>query len=119
MKPHLFMPTLPLKSDKATWPHAALYPHGRLHPSFGIMQRGHQLAFDLRAEKGAGIRAPLELAYLRLRSHHNEFWGYAATLMPGWDTAKAWLGKHQSALSAKFLNACSAKRRLPARPVRR
>jgi predicted metal-dependent hydrolase len=45
-----------------------------------------------------------ELAHLRVRSHGPEFWDYLATLAPGWETTKAWLDKHQSGLSAGFLN---------------
>lgn len=44
-----------------------------------------------------------ELAHLRNRSHEQAFWDYLSDLMPCWDAPKAWLDKHQSALSADFL----------------
>lgn len=44
-----------------------------------------------------------ELAHLRYRSHERMFWDYLAALIPGWEPPKAWLDKHQSALSANFL----------------
>lgn len=44
-----------------------------------------------------------ELAHLRHRSHGREFWNYVCTLAPDYEVPKAWLEKHQSALSADFL----------------
>ncbi|MFA7588597.1 MAG: YgjP-like metallopeptidase domain-containing protein, partial [Novosphingobium sp.] len=44
-----------------------------------------------------------ELAHLRYRSHGQEFWAYLATLMPGSESSRSWLDRHQSALSASFL----------------
>jgi len=44
-----------------------------------------------------------ELAHLRFRSHGPDFWRYVGTLAQGWEASKAWLEKHQSALSAEFL----------------
>lgn len=44
-----------------------------------------------------------ELAHLRHRSHGPEFWKYLRTFAPDYDGAKAWLDKHQSALSDNFL----------------
>ena len=44
-----------------------------------------------------------ELAHLRHRSHGREFWDFVATLAPGWQAVKAWLDRHQSALTADFL----------------
>lgn len=47
-----------------------------------------------------------ELAHLRHRSHGSDFWQYVATLAPGWEAMKAWLDRHQTSLSANFLE-CS------------
>jgi len=44
-----------------------------------------------------------ELAHLRDRSHGPEFWALMRHLMPDYETPKAWLDRHQSALAADFL----------------
>lgn len=46
-----------------------------------------------------------ELAHLRHRSHGPDFWDYLATMMPTFAEPKAWLDRHQSELSADFLDA--------------
>lgn len=43
-----------------------------------------------------------ELAHLKHRSHGPEFWAYLAAIMPGSDSSRSWLDRHQSALSASF-----------------
>lgn len=43
-----------------------------------------------------------ELAHLKHRSHGAEFWAYLAALMPGCESSRSWLDRHQSALSASF-----------------
>ncbi|SDD10861.1 hypothetical protein SAMN05444678_10934 [Sphingomonas sp. YR710] len=44
-----------------------------------------------------------EFAHLRHRSHEPEFWNFLTSLAPGYAAAKAWLDRHQSDLSAEFL----------------
>ena len=44
-----------------------------------------------------------ELAHLKHRSHGAEFWACLAVLMPGCESSRSWLDRHQSALSASFL----------------
>lgn len=44
-----------------------------------------------------------ELAHLRHRSHGREFWDFLGSILPDYQTAKAWLDKHQGELSADFL----------------
>jgi predicted metal-dependent hydrolase len=44
-----------------------------------------------------------EFAHLEHRSHGPEFWNFLAELAPDYAPSKAWLDKHQSALSADFL----------------
>ena len=44
-----------------------------------------------------------ELAHLRYRSHGSEFWDFIGQLAPEYQAAKAWLERHESALSANFL----------------
>lgn len=46
-----------------------------------------------------------ELAHLRHRSHGRDFWQCVGALAPGWESAKAWLDRHQTALAAEFLDA--------------
>lgn len=45
-----------------------------------------------------------ELAHLRHRSHGREFWGFVASLAPGWEAMRAWLDRHQGQLSDAFLS---------------
>jgi predicted metal-dependent hydrolase len=45
-----------------------------------------------------------ELAHLRNRSHGADFWAILALLMPDYSASMEWLNKHQSTLSADFLD---------------
>ncbi len=45
-----------------------------------------------------------ELAHLENRSHREDFWHLVETLMPDYLSAQSWLGRHQTELSADFLN---------------
>lgn len=44
-----------------------------------------------------------ELAHLQHRTHGPEFWALLGQIAPDFQTPKAWLERHQSALSASFL----------------
>ncbi|WP_456707993.1 M48 metallopeptidase family protein [Bradyrhizobium sp. USDA 4452] len=53
-----------------------------------------------------------ELAHLKHRSHGKAFWSFLQLMMPSYQKPKAWLGNHQSSLSAGFLRvALEGKRR--------
>jgi len=45
-----------------------------------------------------------ELAHLRHRSHHKEFWDYLSALMPRYTQPKDWLEHHQPNLSSQFFD---------------
>lgn len=44
-----------------------------------------------------------ELSHLRVRSHGPEFWTFLKQIEPNYETARAWLDKHQASLGAGFL----------------